>query len=742
MGWVADKISQFIKPKPIEGKSPDTAEIGYADSILYGSNDFIKFNPDALIISKGYKVYRYMMLDDQVKAVTEFKRAAVISRGYYFDVESDPDTGEPIEEQEEIGRFFDFVVDKIKGSFTDKLLGILSALPSGFSITEKVYQPIEYDGKSYWGIKDLKLRPFETFNGGFTVDNHGNILKLEQVACGNTNTIPMEKVVHFVHQPDIDPHYGESDLRAAYRAWWSKDIAIKFQNIHLERHAGGFIHATVKGNLNPTQTTNLENLLKNVSARTGAMVPEAVTLGQFNPMRTDAYDRAISQHDKSIAKSILVPNLLGLSEQGNTGSYSQSQTQLTAFFWILDMIANRLAETLNEQLFLQLSLWNFGTDVFPRFTFEPISESQKEVIAKVWSEMVSKGSVTKSDSDEDWLRRLIGAPEKSEVEEIEPELPVQPVDEPIEIPDNEDWVESKPEEQQELIRKEFSEKPWLKRVNFARLEKAWNKKDSDFLNGMIETMVELSQNIQNQIKKLFGVRSGANINLTELKNIIPPKAINGRLRKTIKDSLQDITDINYKMAMKEVPKQKKRNFRVGDPRIGMDKTKIEKSLSSKALKIADTIFYRTFDGVQRALENAIKYDKTLKQTMDSLWNDTDLSTYLPQVDAAGRAVNIPARLENIARTNTASAVNDARQALFGNDEFKGFITAYEYSAILDDRVTPICEELHGKIMKDFSNYTPPNHFQCRSILIPVTVVDDWDGKESSKPRLEPNKGFF
>lgn len=739
MGRITDFIAKF-KSQPKEGPAPNTTEIGFADSVLYGARDFQKFNPDALIANKGYQVYRKMMLDDQVKAVTEFKRAAVISRGYYFDVDVDDETGDPIEEQQEMSDFFYFVVDKIKGSFTDKLLGVLSAMVSGFSITEKVYQPIEYDDKPYWGIKDLKLKPFETFNGGFKVDNYGNILELKQNAIGNEQEIPMDKIIHFVHQPDIDAHYGESDLRAAYRAYWSKDIAIKFQNIHLERHAGGFIHAKVEGSLNPTQQTNLENLLKNISARTGAMVPSSVTLGQFNPMRTDAYDRAIAQHDKSIAKSILVPNLLGLSEQGNTGSYSQSITQLTAFFWILDMIANRLAESLNEQVFLQLALWNFGTYKFPRFTFEPISESQKEVIAKAWGELMSKGAVTKTDSDEDWIRRLIGAPEKIEEEIIEPELPESPVD-AVEIPDNEDWIDEKPEDQQEYIRKEMEEKPWLRRMNFARLEKTWNKKDSDFLNGMVGVMSELTVNIENQIKKLFGTRSGANVNLTELKNITQPKAINGRLRKTIKDNLQDITDLNYKIAMKEVPKPKLRKFKIGDPRIGMDKTKIEKSLSSKALKIADTIFYRTFDALDRVLENAIKYDKTLKQTVDSIWDDTDLSTYLPQIDAAGRAVNVPARLENIARTNTASAVNDARQSLFGNEEFKGFIVAYEYSAVLDDRTTPICEELHGKILKDFGNYSPPNHYQCRSVLVPVTVIDDWDGKESSKPKLEPHKGF-
>ena len=122
--------------------------------------------------------------------------------------------------------------------------------------------------------------------------------------------------------------------------------------------------------------------------------------------------------------------------------------------------------------------------------------------------------------------------------------------------------------------------------------------------------------------------------------------------------------------------------------------------------------------------------------------DPDLAAIFPRTDSIGRAVNKPARIENIIRTNTADAMNAARMALFNQAEYKGFITAYEYSAVMDDRVTEICETLNGRIRRDWGEFTPPNHYQCRSILIPVTVVDDWDGKESNIPGgIVPQKGF-
>jgi SPP1 gp7 family putative phage head morphogenesis protein len=91
--------------------------------------------------------------------------------------------------------------------------------------------------------------------------------------------------------------------------------------------------------------------------------------------------------------------------------------------------------------------------------------------------------------------------------------------------------------------------------------------------------------------------------------------------------------------------------------------------------------------------------------------------------------------------NTSASFNYARQAFFESPENKGFIVAYQYSAIMDRATTPICRALDGRINRDFGRYKPPNHFLCRSVLIPITVIDDWDGKEDSFPSIQPQEGF-
>jgi SPP1 gp7 family putative phage head morphogenesis protein len=617
---------------------------------------------------------------------------------------------------------------------------------TGFSICEKVFEPMAWNDKTMWGLLDIKLRPFDTFNGGFTLDPYGNILSLKQGASASGVDIPLDKVVHFVHQPDIDRIYGESDLRAAYRPWWSKDIVIKFQNIHLERHASGFIWAQLAGNLTDRQKTDLEKVMKNISALMAAIMPAGVDLKSMNPMNTEAFDKAVAQYDKAISKSILVPNLLGLSEQGNVGSYSQSGTQMKAFFWILEQIAVRLAEALNEQLFRDLAFWNFGTEDFPPFTFAKMSEEQKELIIRLWNDLVGK-SVERTDIDEAHIRNMLGFPDKPEKEGEEP-LPGQDEIFPIEggpgekdeLPDNEQWIDEQPEEKRENIRKQFSEKPWMKRVDFSRIKRNLDTADEGLMKALSDIMGRARIDIEKQVSKIVGPRSMGNVNPKEIEGIKIPGSLMTELRKTLRTHLSGVLNTSYEYARKEIPRKKLATIPY---RPGMDKTQAERFLSSRTMKIAGVLGQRTLENVQRVLENGIRYDKSLGMVMKDLGEDTDLVAMLPQVDAAGKAVNIPARLENISRTNTAHAFNEARTALFNEPEFRGFVEAFEYSAILDDRVSEVCEAFDGRIRKEWGSNTPPNHFQCRSLLIPVTAVDEWSRKEDTLPAsVKPQKGFM
>src|SRR6185295_14686513 len=251
--------------------------------------------------------------------------------------------------------------------------------------------------------------------------------------------IDMGKFIHHVQNPDIDPHYGQSELREAYRAWFSKDMAIRFQNIFLERHASGFIWITAKEGQNiPRRGTpeynDLVAVITNMQAKTAIILPGQLELHYQAPALTDAFKIAIDGYDNGIARSQLVPNLLGLTEPGKGGAYAQSQTQLEAFLWTLDAEAARLAETLNEQLFKPLGELNWGDGVYPCFKFKPVSITMKLNIIKVWKDLVVGGAVEHTDTDDKHIRDQLDFPEAGEpILPPAPQAPVGPDGKPVPV---------------------------------------------------------------------------------------------------------------------------------------------------------------------------------------------------------------------------------------------------------------------------------------------------------------------
>jgi SPP1 gp7 family putative phage head morphogenesis protein len=123
-------------------------------------------------------------------------------------------------------------------------------------------------------------------------------------------------------------------------------------------------------------------------------------------------------------------------------------------------------------------------------------------------------------------------------------------------------------------------------------------------------------------------------------------------------------------------------------------------------------------------------DEAVEKALNELWIDEE---------------SVPSYLNTLVRTNTFEALNEARYDAFTDPDMAGFVVAFEYAAVLDSSTTDICEHLNGKTYAAdspvWNEYRPPNHFNCRSILIAITAVDGWDGQEDDPPTVEAQKGF-
>jgi SPP1 gp7 family putative phage head morphogenesis protein len=123
-----------------------------------------------------------------------------------------------------------------------------------------------------------------------------------------------------------------------------------------------------------------------------------------------------------------------------------------------------------------------------------------------------------------------------------------------------------------------------------------------------------------------------------------------------------------------------------------------------------------------------------------------LREFLPTRDKAGNLINVAARSEVVARTNMMDIYNLARYQTMNVPGLKGWVQAYRYSAIIDMATTTICRHLHGKIFTDqtLNGYVPPNHYNCRSMLLPVTRLDqNWEAemRQQGPVDVKPASGF-
>lgn len=742
------------KDQPAKEAAPVT-EAAWSESSLYNGADFPKYNPDALLSRKGYAIYSKMMTDEQIKAVVRFKRDAITSRQVIFECEH-----ENLSEQDNAFRkeLYEHVLDQMSGSFSDALNGVMSAMHNGFSMTEKVFKYVDYDGKAWIGIDKLAIKPCDTFF--FYVDQFGNVEKLIQKFDSKEQELDLEKFIHFVQNPDVDKHYGRSELRECYRSWFSKDMAIKFQNIHLERFAAGFIWAAPKDGKTLVQGsaefTALKSVMTNLQATSAIILPSGIELNVEHPATTDLFERAVAQHDKAIAKSLLVPNLLGITEQGNTGSYSQSDTQLEAFFWTLEADTVRLEDTINEQLFWELGELNFGDGLYPRLKFKPLSERRKMEIVKTWKDLVAGKAVEATDTDEAYLREILEFPEKGKP------LVTPPVTTPND-PANADPTQTEPtqadptqvdpnkpptqQSEETLVGKQLISVSAftraMKRVDFAVIA---NKADNSTKDTAYEVAKINGQCIARLVALAGELKLGtADGQPNDIQKIQYTASELSQLKAAITKGLKDAWNIGESHAKRELEKAKGATFAVNDLALQDLATSY---LKQKSYTLAGDVSAATQKTIRNILMEGIKVSKTTEETKQEIYKALEADGLLTEEDVvnalgASTVKNASARIETAIRTTAFEAINEARYSFFSDPALDGFVDALEYSAILDDRTTEICSQLNGQTygIDDavWSTFRPPNHFNCRSLLIPVTIKDTWTKGED--PTANPQKGF-
>lgn len=842
-----------IAPKP-----PLRQIASYELSPMYSRGSLERYNPDELASRKGLRIYRHMMTDEQVKAVTVFKRDAITARGWQFHYSDDVELTE--DEKDERIKVMHRIVSLMRGSFEDALNAVAKGRQYGFSMTEVVFDTIKLGGKQYIGIHSMLGRDASTFV--FITDKYGVLEKVVQRIGAEELEVDPNRFIHYVHCPEEDPFYGQSDLRQCYRSWYVKDQIVKLYATFLERFAGGFAVISLDGtsNIPPGSKEHdaLQDVLSNLRNLSGMILPPGTSIDVKMPSTTGEYREAMTYFDLAIAKSLLVPNLLGLSHAGQTGSFSQSQTQLEAFFWTLNADTRRMEACLNEQLFKRLGDMNWADGLYPEFRFKPASQEHVKWLVGTWKDLVGAKAVETTADDEAYLRKLLEMPARDidledegddalasdptsaytgvqitamldilgavrdgslppesaievlvqsfpiteedarklvdpiEVKEPQPaQLPsgslvpggngqppapgasaddgsTSPAEPPGAVPPN-----AQEQQQQMSLPLDSSVVPHTpdgrpRLVTMAAFQRAVLRVDFAVIDRRTATVAdEMSEQLARLVVRAAKRTLGDQQRMTELldddmsdiEHIKFDGADVGKIKAAAKEGLGKAWAVGLDAARRELAKAgKPSRSSFADLR-----DRAAQYFEANGFRMAANISDGARAILQQGLIQGVKEGARAEAVIVELFRQL-IEKGFATIDAMEREVvaedvidavrnslrlpenaNVPAYLNTLTRTNTYEALNEARFAEFTDPALEDFVEALEYSAILDDRTTEICRELDGKVFAsdspEWDQYRPPNHYNCRSVLVPITQADDWSGYESDKPQTQPAEGF-
>ena len=713
------------------------------------------FNPDELIASKGARIYDKMMIDEQVKAAYEFIVSIIISRNWRFENNSD----DP--QQEEIKLFLEWNVNQsIDSTFKQALKSILLSKAHGYSLSERTFKVSEWEGRKVWSIKSIKPKYFDSFE--LQRDAFGNLNKIFQIHNGSRQEYDLNQFIYHINFPEYEPVYGVSDLRAAYKAYWQKSVVEKFWAVYMERMAGGAVIVRPGENavaLEPNERNDLKNVLRNLSNSPGIITPKGYDLEMIFPNSTTAFENYISQKDRQIARALLMPSLSGLTEQQNQGSQALATVQEQFFFAILANQAEQLAETLNEQLFSDLVFWNFGTRDFPRFKFDPFTEQQKQDLASSWREAVKDGSVVNTFEDESRTRDLLSYPQREKIEQDEnPGVAEDSVGQ-----DGKGGASPNPDGSTSAFADNDSN------INVEAQKKSLDKLELRFKKKLSSNLLSIIRSVISNTREFLQVHkvdpSSLDEQFSRIDNFIPEEK-----SKEFKNSTETILNSAYKdgrnIAKKEIRRLNPNPVNFSERGIlpfkdfnvecfidGLTLEKVESILSAEAFNITGILEGDILKVARQAIIDGIQNDLSITAIINNLRKMLGPIIGGTIIDPkTGRVIfdlEDQARLETISRTNINNVFNQAKISVYTDPALDNFVKAFEYSAILDTRTTDFCRKFDGFIRstKDpiWREITPPNHFNCRSTLIPITEFDDFSitaNLPKTKGALtQPNTGF-
>lgn len=631
----------------------------------------------------------------------------------------------------------------------------LRAIEEGHITYEVIYR-LDDDGKVRLDKLAPRIAKTNDFDLKIITDNHGEFFGFHQNSYFKSNDVDvivineseLNKAINIVYGAEYGSNYGRPATKPVFYHYDKLHKALYTMHVGLE--LGTVKLRSVKklgGGASSPDDDALMNILEKVGLSSVIMYDGIKYEVVFEDV-TDAGVMAqgmeiVRYHTAQMAKALLA-QFIEMGTNGNAGNRSLGDTGKTFFKDGLQAMARLLIDEPWNKVIADLIKINFNKNIYPTLVTNPISDDSIEILYQAFQGLVTKGTIP--ESVQAGIMEKAGEKLGLEVdeEEIMAEMQEQKkLDQENKMQEFE--MQNKMMQQNKAAsgQPKSSKFPIKKKTNLADYPDEYSVETTvDATSQRPLYPDEYKVRMVDIKRKLDTTRAVAEQVLTMKLQMQKNKVVNQYIT-AIKSGSKILPEIEIELADEQQQnKYSDELVTIGYDLLEFGKTTAANELNKPVPNTTKIDRQRLLNKVRRTLK---KQETDLEFRLQNVAQRA-LDTNIPENDARLQLDNEYTNFVNVTVSPTLLAylpesLNDGRQISF--DKYSDDIYAYRYAAVLDTRTTDYCRELDGRVFQsndpNYAMVTPPNHYGCRSIWVPVTKKEaaDYDISVDGKPNGLP-----
>jgi len=365
------------------------------DQFYYGSG---KHKYKRILQYKGkrlnYNQAKRVSRDTQVKVGLDILNYFLLSKSYIITSASDDPEDVAIKE------FVEEMLENMTIPFREVDKNLNTAIKYGFSANERVYTLNKDNRIVIDAIYPIHMRTLQ--DEPFVFDAKGELIAIHQETDYGNVDIPIEKIMLYSFDAEFDEVAGHSILTEIADFTNDKKAILNWLLTYLHKHENPTLFAKV------AQGGAAKKVRKALDAIAGGKTN--ITVGQNDDLgvlesshRGETFFKALTLFDNYIFRRFYLGNL-ALGDPSQTGSYSQSETQMKMSHSVMNGIQEDKANSW-QRLINEIVEMNFGVSANkPKFAYESFTEKDYLNLVNTLKDLVTDGVI---DYNSPWWKELI-----------------------------------------------------------------------------------------------------------------------------------------------------------------------------------------------------------------------------------------------------------------------------------------------------------------------------------------------